>query len=330
VTFNRSSQRFAGFSSWCYISMSTIVIGSFIIFSSNVCLAKSFVSSVLPPCSMALGTITSRSGQQLLITPKQGASIRAEYSNAIHILKGEVAGSSVLRRGRDVKVLALATNNQARVVVLNPSNDTRQSSPLGCQIPQTTQNPAATPSGMRSSSEPIPNQGIIERVTDNTFTISLRTGQLKTFTWSTKTPFIQYTDSQSPKMLSSGAPVLLMGPMTKGVIKASRIAVLPQGQVKASFKRETDNCTDLGLIFSTCSPSDDCTGFSYTCSPSDDCTGFSYTCSPSDDCTGFSYTCSPSDDCTDFSYTCSALDDCTDVGLIFSTCSGDDQDTMDK
>jgi hypothetical protein len=302
--------------------MSTIVIGSFIMFSSNVCLATELVPSVLPSCSITLGTVTRINGQQLLVTPEQGNTpIQAKYSDTTHIIEKEVVGSSALRRGIDVKVLATAANNQARVVVLNPSNDTRQSSLLGCQIPQTTQHPAATPSSSRSSDEPIPSQGIIEQVTNNAFTISPRTSQPKTFTWSTETPFIQYTDYQPAKMLSSGAPVLLIGPMRNGVIMASLIAVLPQGQMKASFKRATGDCTDLGFFYS-CSGPDNCTdlGLSYTCAGPDNCTDL-----------GLSYTCAGPDNCTDLglSYTCAGPDNCTDLGLFLYTCSGDDQDAPD-
>ncbi len=323
MTLNRSSQRSAGFSSLCYISMSIIVIGSFTLFSSNICLATSFVSPVIPSCSMVHGTLTGINGQQLLISPDQGNTpIHAEYSNATHILKEEAVGSSALKRGTDINVLALATNNEAEMVLLNPINNTRQSPSLRCQIPQTAQNSTATPSGSRSSGEPIPSQGIIQQVTDKTFTMSLRTGQLKTFTWSKQTPFIQSTDSQSSKILSSGASVLLIGPMRNGVIMASGIAVLPQGQMQAGFKRETNRCTDMGF-FNTCTGPDDCTdmGFSYTCAGPDNCSSV-----------GFSYTCAGPDNCTDMGlifYTCTGPDDCTDMGLIFYTCAGDDQDTSD-
>jgi hypothetical protein len=219
--------------------MSVIVVGSFIMISCNACLAKAFIPSALPFCSIALGTVKSISGQAILITPEQGnTTIHAKYSNDTHILKEEVVDSSALERGRHVQVLAPAASNEAGVVSLYPSNDTQQSLLLGCQMPQTTQNPAITPSG----SGPIPSQGIIQQVTNNnTFTISLRTGQLKTFTWSVNTPFTQYTD-QSSKILSPGTSVLLIGPMRNGVIMASRIAVLPRGQVKASFKAGANSC----------------------------------------------------------------------------------------
>jgi hypothetical protein len=221
--------------------MSTIVIGSFIMISCNACLAKAFIPSALPSCTIAIGTVKSISGPEILITPEQGnTTIHAKYSNNTHILREDVVDSSALERGRHVQVLAPAASNKAGVVSLYPNNDTQQR-PLGCQMPQSTQNPAITPSG----SGAIPSQGIIEQVTNNnTFIISLRTGQLKTFTWSVNTPFTQYTD-QSSTILSPGASVLLIGPMRNGVITASRIAVLPQGQVKGSLKEGADSCAPL-------------------------------------------------------------------------------------
>jgi len=245
MTLNCSSQRFASFPSFCYIAVSMIAVGSFIIISCNACLAKAFVSSALPSCSITLGTVTSISGQQLLITPKQGNTpIHVEYSNATPILQEDVVDSSALRKGIDVQVLVPARSNQAGVVILNPSNNTRQGSLLGCRMPQTPLTPAATP----GRNKPIPSLGIMQQVTDNTFTISLRTGQMKTFTWSTNTTFIQYTDFPSSKILASRASVLLIGPERNGVIIASRIAVLPQRQMKGSLKMGTQKCFDSGSL----------------------------------------------------------------------------------
>jgi hypothetical protein len=240
MTLDRSAQHFAGFSSLCYISMSMITIGSFIIISCSACLAKALGSSALPSCSVTLGTVTSRNGQQLLITPKQGnAPIHVRYSNATHILQEGVVESSALKKGIYVQVLVPAGSNQAGVVMLNPGDNARQGSLLGCRMPQT---PAAT----SGRSKLISSQGIIQRVTNNTFIVSLRTGQPKTFTWSTNTTFIQYTDVQSSKILTSRASVLLIGPVRKGVIIASRIAVIPQGLMKGSFRIGTG--TQQGLF----------------------------------------------------------------------------------
>jgi hypothetical protein len=231
MTLNRSSQRCTGFYSLCYICMSMMAIGSFIIISCSACLAKAFGSSVLPSCSVTLGTVTSRNGQQLLITPQQGNTpMHVKYSNATHIIQENVVKSSALRKGIYVQVLVPAGSNQAEVVILNLSNKTRRGSLLGCRMPQT---PTATLGGSKS----ILSQGIIQQVANNTFTISPRTGRPKTFTWSTNTTFIQYADLQSSKILVPKSSVQLMGPMRNGVIMASNIAVLPQGQMQGSSQK---------------------------------------------------------------------------------------------
>jgi hypothetical protein len=240
VTLNRFSQPFAGFSSLRYISMSAIVIGSFALSSSNVCLAKAFLQSALPTCYTAFGNITSINGQNLQIAPEQGSTIvNAEYSNATHFLKEEVVTSSNLKKGIDVKVLA---NTEAELVILDPSDQLSETPSLGCRIAhpdsQTTQRPTATPSSGELLGEPIiASQGTVQQITDNTFTILPHTGLPKTFMWAANTNFIQYTDYQYSQILSSGASVLLIGPIRNGVIIASRITVIPKAQTKGSLKQ---------------------------------------------------------------------------------------------
>ena len=224
MTLNCSSQRYAGFYSLCYICMSMMITVFLIIISCSACLAKDFGSSTLPSCSVTLGTVTSKNGQQLLITSQQGNhSTHIKYSNATNIIQENIINSSALRKGRYVQVLVPAGSNQAEVVILTPSSKTRRGSLRGCRMLQTS-------TATLGVSKPILSQGIVRQVRNDTFTISLRTGQSKTFTWSTNTAFIQYVDFQSSKILVPKSSVQLIGPVRNGVIMASNIAVLPQEQ----------------------------------------------------------------------------------------------------
>jgi hypothetical protein len=126
------------------------------------------------------------------------------------------------------------------LVMLDPSDQPSEASSLGCQIShpasKTTQRSTSSPSG---GSQVLVSQGTIQQITDNTFTILPHAGLPKTFTWATNTTFIQYTDHQSSQILSSGTSVLLIGPMSNGVIMASRITVVPNGRSMAMM----DRCT---------------------------------------------------------------------------------------
>ncbi len=216
--------------------MNTIFIASIILNSPNIGLAKAFLPSVLPPCFTAMGTISSINGRQLQITPEQGNPIvYAAYSNATHFFKEQVVSSSALKEGTDVNVLA---KEEAEVVLLNPSEKLSGVASLGCQMSQTIQRPPTTPSSsLPNSGSFTVSQGTIQQITANTFTISPHAGMPKTFTWATKTTFLQYTDYQSSQLLASVMPVLVIGPMHNGVIMASRIIALPQAQRKNSLKQ---------------------------------------------------------------------------------------------
>lgn len=224
---NLFTQRFAKLHLLRYIFMSASIIGSVAISSSSVCLAKKSLPSVLPTCSTAIGTITSISGNQLQITLQQDTPVvYAQYSNATQFLKEDVVDFSFLREGINAQIQSRGASEIAETVLLNPSEQ-----PLGCQmfhpVSQATPHPTVT----SPSSEPlVVNQGIVQQITDNTFTILPRTGQPKTFAWTTNTTFLQYTDFQSSQILSLGQSVLLIGPARNGVIMASRITVLPQVQ----------------------------------------------------------------------------------------------------
>lgn len=228
MKLERFSQNFARFSSLYYISISAIFIGSFALNSFNVCLANTLLPPVLPTCFTVFGTITGISGRRLQIKSEQNNTVvHAQYSNATHFLKEEVVNSSSLKAGIDVQVLA---GKEAELVILDPSDQFSEASSLGCRMPQTT----STPSGGTSL---IGSQGTIQQVTDNTFTILPHVGQPKTFVWTKNTNFLQYTDYPSSQILLSGMSVILTGPIHNGVIIASRITIVPQGQRKGSLKQ---------------------------------------------------------------------------------------------
>jgi len=228
--------------------MSVIIIGSFAISSSGVCLAQAFLPSVLPTCFTTAGTITSISGNKLQITLQQSSSVvYAQYSNATQFLKEDVVDSSALREGIDVQVQASGASAIAKTVLLYPSEQ-----PLGCQMsPSVSQ---VNPSSMVTPliSEPlVTSQGIVQQITDNTFTILPRIGPPKTFVWTTHTTFLQYTDDQSSQILSLGQSILLIGPVRNGIIIASRIVVLSQAQKKGKrscFGSRSNLACDLAAL----------------------------------------------------------------------------------
>lgn len=224
MALHRLSQNLDVVTSLRYISMSAIVIGYVAFNIPNVTLARAFEPSVLSTCSTVSGTVTGISGQRLQIIPQQGKPlVNAQYSNATDIVKEDVVTYSALKKGIDVGVLV---TKMAQLVMLDPTDQLSEAS-LGCQMLQPAQSPnSTTPSG----SQVMVSQGSVQQITNNTFTILPRSGLPKTFTWATNTTFVRYTDHQSPQILSSGASVVLVGPMSNGVIMASRITVVPNAR----------------------------------------------------------------------------------------------------
>jgi hypothetical protein len=225
MTLRRLSQNLNVVAALRYISMSAIVIGYIAFNIPNMPLARASGTSLFPTCSTVSGTVTGIKGKSLQISSEQGGKIiNAQYSNATDIVKEDVVTSSDLRKGIDVQVLI---TKAAQLVMLDPSDQPNGASALECQMPQSAQNSTPTAPG---GSQIMVSQGTIQQITDNTFTILPRSGLPKTFAWTTNTAFVRYTDHQSPQILSSGASVLLVGPMSNGVIMASRITVLPNAR----------------------------------------------------------------------------------------------------
>ncbi len=229
MALHRLSQNLNVVTSLRYISMSAIVIGYVAFNIPNVPLARASGASMLPICSTVSGTITGTSGQKLQITSeKSGQIFNAEYSSSTDIVKEDVVASSDLRKGIDVEVLVTKT---AQLVMLDPGDQPNEALSLGCQISHPDSKTAQSPTPPTSSgSQTMVSQGSIQQITDNTFTILPRSGLPQTFTWTTNTAFVRYTDHQSPQILSSGVPVLVVGPISNGVIMASRITVLPNAR----------------------------------------------------------------------------------------------------